>query len=106
MCRRLAKSHLATGGWSVGAAAMVADWVARHEPNDTRIATIFPDGPHRYADTIYDDAYCREHGLLSSAVPDEPETSRDPAEREVRRWTRCRTVRDPLAEAVSAPAGP
>ena len=106
MCRRLAKSHLATGGWSAGAAAVVADWVARHESNDTRIATIFPDGPQRYADTIYDDAYCREHGLLNSAVPDEPETIRDPAEREVRRWTRCRTVRDPLAEAVSAPAGP
>lgn len=105
MCRHLAKEHLATGGWSVGAAAVVADWVARHEPNDTRIATIFPDGPYRYADTIFDDDYCRDNGLLGGVVPDEPATIRDPADQEVQRWTRCSTVHDPMAEVASTRTG-
>lgn len=105
MCRHLAKSQLATGGWSVGAAAVVANWVARHESSDTRIAAVFPDGPHRYAETIFDDRYCRERGLLDGELPEEPETIRDPSDREVRRWTRCSTVLDPLAETTSAPTG-
>lgn len=105
MCRHLAKSHLSTGGWSVGAAAVVADWVARHESSDIRIATIFPDGPHRYAETIFDDDYCRRKCLLDGVAPHEPDTIDDPAVQEVRRWSRCRTVQDPLARTVNAPSG-
>ena len=37
---------------------------ARVAAPSTRIAAVFPDGPHRYFDTIYNDAYCAEHGLL------------------------------------------
>ncbi|MER2093561.1 MAG: pyridoxal-phosphate dependent enzyme, partial [Saccharopolyspora rectivirgula] len=105
MCRHLAKSHLSTGGWSVGAAAVVADWVARHESSDVRIATIFPDGPHRYAETIFDDNYCRDNCLLDGVAPHEPDTIDEPAVQEVRRWSRCRTVQDPLARTMSAPSG-
>ncbi|EJG3550556.1 pyridoxal-phosphate dependent enzyme, partial [Listeria monocytogenes] len=51
--RTLAASNFASGGWSVGAVALVAGWAARTLPHDTRIAAVFPDGPQRYFDTIY-----------------------------------------------------
>ncbi|MGY1948701.1 PLP-dependent cysteine synthase family protein [Nocardia asiatica] len=94
-CRTLAATHHASGGWSVGAVALVAGWAARAYDADTRIAAVFPDGPHRYFDTIYSDKYCAEHGLLDVEPPVEPDTVAHPAERVVRSWTRCTTVVDP-----------
>lgn len=98
-CRRLARSQYATGGWSVGAVALVADWLARSAPAETRIAGVFPDGPQRYTETIFDDHYCAEQGLLAEPPADAPEAVGDPCAEEVRRWSRCTHVRDPLAEA-------
>ncbi|WP_159765401.1 PLP-dependent cysteine synthase family protein [Streptomyces sp. HM190] len=95
-CRRLAASHYATGGWSVGAVALVAGWLARTEAPDTRIAAVFPDGPQRYLDTVYDDAYCARHGLLDGPPPPAPDVIGRADEREVDRWTRCAHVVDPL----------
>ncbi|WP_280246511.1 PLP-dependent cysteine synthase family protein [Nocardia abscessus] len=95
-CRTLAVTHHATGGWSVGAVALVAGWAARTvDDDDTRIAAVFPDGPQRYFDTIYNDTYCAAHGLLDATVPLEPETIAHPGERVVHSWTRCTTVLDP-----------
>ncbi|MGW5723345.1 PLP-dependent cysteine synthase family protein [Amycolatopsis sp. NPDC003865] len=96
-CRRLAASQHATGGWSVGAVALVAGWLARTEPADARIAAVFPDGPHRYFDTVYNDEYCTRHGLLDVPPGAEPDTLTHPAERVVDRWTRCAQVVDPVA---------
>ncbi|MFF4319121.1 PLP-dependent cysteine synthase family protein [Streptomyces sp. NPDC001568] len=96
-CRRLAASHYAAGGWSVGAVALVAGWSARTLPRSTRIAAIFPDGPQRYLGTVYDDDYCATHGLLDAPPAAEPDTIARPDEREVTRWTRCANVVDPLA---------
>ncbi|WP_175408347.1 PLP-dependent cysteine synthase family protein [Streptomyces sp. TRM64462] len=98
-CRRLASSHYATGGWSVGAVALVAGWLARTLPADTRIAAVFPDGPQRYLGTVYDDTYCAAHGLLEpgAAPAAEPDEIGCPADKEVERWTRCTRVVDPLA---------
>ncbi|WP_227982623.1 PLP-dependent cysteine synthase family protein [Nocardia spumae] len=96
-CRTLAATHHAGGGWSVGAVALVAGWAARVHEDGTRIAAIFPDGPHRYADTVYNDAYCAEHGLLEADPPVEPDTIAHPAARVVTSWTRCATVVDPRA---------
>ncbi len=62
-CRTLATTHHATGGWSVGAVALVAGWVARNNAPQMQIAAVFPDGPERYFDTVYNDNYCRENGL-------------------------------------------
>jgi S-sulfo-L-cysteine synthase (3-phospho-L-serine-dependent) len=101
-CRRLAASHYATGGWSVGAVSLVAGWLARTLPADTKIAVIFPDGPQRYLGTVYDDDYCAAHDLLDSPPPVEPETIGRLDEKEVSRWTRCTTVVDPLT--LSDPA--
>lgn len=96
-CRRLAATHHACGGWSVGAVALVARWLARRCDPDTRIAAVFPDGPYRYFDTVYNDSYCAEHGLLTTEPPSEPDTLACPWERAVDRWTRCTRITDPTA---------
>ncbi|RSN28815.1 pyridoxal-5'-phosphate-dependent protein subunit beta [Amycolatopsis sp. WAC 04169] len=94
-CRRLAAAQYATGGWSVGAVALVAAWLARTHDPDVRIAAIFPDGPQRYFDTVYNDEYCAGHGLLDVVPAREPDVIGHPGERVVERWTRCRTIVDP-----------
>ncbi|MFI7679486.1 PLP-dependent cysteine synthase family protein [Actinophytocola sp. NPDC049390] len=101
-CRRLAAAQYASGGWSVGAVALVAGWVARTHPAGTRIVAVFPDGPQRYFDTVYNDTYCAAHRLLETATADEPDTIDHPGEREVLRWTRCTTVVDPLTALTGA----
>ncbi|KAK1185796.1 PLP-dependent cysteine synthase family protein [Streptomyces sp. NBS 14/10] len=95
-CRQLASSHYATGGWSVGAVALVAGWLVRTMPAEARIVAIFPDGPQRYLGTVYDDDYCAAHGLLGSPPAPEPDLIGRLDEKEVHRWTRCTTVADPL----------
>ena len=97
-CRNLAATHYTSGGWSVGAVALVAGWAARTMPPETTIAAIFPDGPHRYFDSIYNDDYCHHHGLLGAAPASEPRAISHPAERIVQSWTRCHTVVDPSYE--------
>lgn len=97
-CRRLAAARFASGGWSVGAVTLVASWLARREPAGTRIVAIFPDGPQRYWNTIYDDGYCAEHGLLEVIPARDPDHLEHPADRVVSRWTRCTTVVDPLTD--------
>jgi S-sulfo-L-cysteine synthase (3-phospho-L-serine-dependent) len=103
-CRQLASSHYATGGWSVGAVALVAGWLARTLPESTRIAAIFPDGPQRYLETVYDDAFCSRHGLLETPPAVAPEVVGRCDEKEIERWTRCTTVRDPLSPLASPAA--
>jgi cysteine synthase A len=95
-CRELARGHYASGGWSVGAVALVANWLARTEPARTRIAAIFPDGVHRYWNTVYSDDYCRTHDLLRRFPAAEPDEITHPGERTVGRWTRCAGVTAPV----------
>ncbi|WP_309238595.1 PLP-dependent cysteine synthase family protein [Actinoplanes aureus] len=97
-CRRLARTAFVTGGWSTGAVARVAAWISRME-SGVRVVTVFPDGPHRYLDSIFDDAYCAAHGLLAPA-PAHPIEIPHPYAVEVTRWSRCRTVLDPVAVAA------
>ncbi|MGW3204202.1 PLP-dependent cysteine synthase family protein [Streptomyces sp. NPDC001135] len=94
-CRRLARGHCASGGWSVGAVALVANWLARTEPERTRIAAVFPDGVHRYWNTVYSDDYCRRHDLLRRSPASEPDEIAHPGACVVERWTRCTTVTAP-----------
>lgn len=95
-CRRLAATHYVSGGWSVGAVALVASWTARNYPAGTTIAAIFPDGPQRYFDTIYNDDYCRRHGLLAQEPPRDPEVIDHPTSHVVQSWTRCPVVVNPI----------
>lgn len=92
-CRRLARSAFVTGGWSTGAVALVAAWVARVEPGAV-VATIFPDGPHRYLGTIFDDDFCLSRGLLGPAA-DRPVEIGGSESVEATGWARCRSVVDP-----------
>ncbi|MGI5466675.1 PLP-dependent cysteine synthase family protein [Streptomyces sp. CA-132043] len=94
--RALARGRYATGGWSVGAVALTARWLAEQMPAESRIVAIFPDGPQRYVGTVFDDAYCARHGLLGRKPADEPDTISHHREKTVTRWTRCTTVLDPL----------
>ncbi|WP_371097470.1 PLP-dependent cysteine synthase family protein [Streptomyces sanglieri] len=103
-CRQLARRHHTSGGWSVGAVALVAGWAARTLPVGTRVAAVFPDGPHRYLETVYNDAWCRGHHLLDHTPPTEPDEIAEQDEREVDRWTRCTRVRDPLGRDRGASA--
>ncbi|EWM18988.1 cysteine synthase [Kutzneria sp. 744] len=95
-CRQLAGARYVCGGWSVGAVALVAGWIARTQPLDLRVVAIFPDGPMRYFDTVYNDDYCGRHGLLDAPPAAQPDEIPDPSAREVTSWTRCRRVVDPL----------
>ncbi|MCW2898971.1 MAG: pyridoxal-5-phosphate-dependent protein subunit beta [Streptosporangiaceae bacterium] len=95
-CRRLAAKHYVSGGWSTGAVALVARWLAATLPGDPCVVGIFPDGPWRYWNTVFDDGYCQDNGLLEAAPTDAPDVIGHPAERQVTRWTRCATVADPL----------
>ena len=73
-----------------------AGWLARTRPQDTRIAAIFPDGPQRYFDTVYNDEFCEAKGLTISGPPvHEPDEIDRPDAVEVHRWTRCTTVLAP-----------
>jgi cysteine synthase A len=102
--RALATSRYASGGWSVGAVALVARLLAADSAPEDRIAAVFPDGPQRYVGTVFDDDWCRARGLLGHRPPDRPDEIAHPGERAVTRWTRCRTVLDPLAATPSAAA--
>lgn len=93
-CRALAASHYVTGGWSTGAVALAAGWLARTNPPGTTIVAIFPDGPHRYTSTIFNDRFCRRHRLLNPPAPQPDELSR-PGAGEALRWTRCATITHP-----------
>lgn len=99
-CRAMAADGFVSGGWSTGAVSLVAAWVARVNPG-TSVVTVFPDGPHRYLETIYDDGFCAAHGLLAEPAR-RPVEIADPAMVEVTGWARCRHVRDPLAVEVLA----
>ncbi|WP_328389676.1 PLP-dependent cysteine synthase family protein [Streptomyces sp. NBC_00400] len=104
--RALARCRYATGGWSVGAVALVARWLAGRMPAESHIVAIFPDGPQRYVGTVFDDTYCRQHGLLGHDPAFEPQEITHPGEMTVTRWTRCTTVADPLgATREQQPAG-
>lgn len=98
-CRTLAAGHYLSGGWSTGAVAVVARWLAANGPAGQNIVAVFPDGPWRYWNTVFDDDYCRANGLLGVVPADEPDEMRSPAEREVHRWTRCVNVIDPIADS-------
>ncbi|MFH9424896.1 PLP-dependent cysteine synthase family protein [Streptomyces sp. NPDC017529] len=102
-CRRLARSSFVSGGWSTGAVALVAAWAARVHPGAV-VATVFPDGLHRYLGTVYDEDFAAAHGLAGRPVATRPVEIPHPTAAEATGWARCTTVVDPKAAAV-APAG-
>jgi cystathionine beta-synthase len=70
MCRRLqAEEGLWVGG-SSGCTVTAALRVAENLPGPpTNIVVMLPDTGSRYASTLYDSQWCRDHGLPIAAVP-------------------------------------
>ncbi|MGW1868953.1 PLP-dependent cysteine synthase family protein [Streptomyces mauvecolor] len=101
--RALARCRYASGGWSVGAVALVARHIAAVSPAEEKIAAVFPDGPQRYIGTVFDDVWCRQHDLLGCVPAEAPDEIGHPQERTVSRWTKCATVLDPAPAASSRP---
>ncbi|MBQ0827393.1 PLP-dependent cysteine synthase family protein [Streptomyces tagetis] len=100
-CRRLARGSFVSGGWSTGAAARVAAWAARVRPGAV-VAAVFPDGPHRYLGTVYDDGFTAAHDLDPATAATRPVRVPHPRAAESAGWARCTRVRDPLT-AVRPP---
>ncbi|MEU9614892.1 pyridoxal-phosphate dependent enzyme [Streptomyces sp. NPDC048209] len=98
-CRRLARGNFVSGGWSTGAVARVAAWAARTHPG-AAVATIFPDGPHRYLGSVYDDDFMTAHRLDPDLAAVRPVDVRHPRVPHSGGWTRCTTVTDPLADSM------
>jgi cysteine synthase A len=69
--RELHRDHALFMGATSGAAYLVADWWARHHPEQL-VAVVFPDEGYRYQDTVYDDAWLDEKGLRLDLPPREP----------------------------------
>jgi hypothetical protein len=65
-------------GPTSGAAYHVAAWYAWTHPGERVVAT-FPDEGHRYAGTVYNDAWLRRHSLLREPAR-APRTVDHPAE--------------------------
>ncbi|GAB2736720.1 PLP-dependent cysteine synthase family protein [Salinifilum aidingensis] len=99
-CRRLAGHAFVTGGWSTGAAATVAAWCAQ-QAGLHEVVAVFPDGPHRYWDTIYDDDFRERNGLDGHSAA-EPVEVDDPAAAAPLGWSRCGTITDPCPRRSSA----
>ncbi|MFG2290937.1 PLP-dependent cysteine synthase family protein [Streptomyces sp. NPDC048595] len=95
-CRRLARGNFVSGGWSTGAVALVAAWAARIHPGAV-VAGVFPDGPHRYLGSVYDDDFLAAHGLDAATAATRPVEIPHPGAVEATGWARCRAVADPLA---------
>nr|WP_202448285.1 cysteine synthase family protein [Streptomyces sp. SID2999] len=93
--RRLARGSFVSGGWSTGAVARVAAWAARVHPGAV-VATVFPDGPHRYLGTVFDDDFTAAHGIDPAAAVGRPVEIPDPSAAEATGWARCTRVTDPL----------
>lgn len=94
-CRHLARGNFVSGGWSTGAVARVAAWAARVHPGSV-VAGVFPDGPHRYLGTVYDDDFATVHGLSPATAATRPVEIPHPGSAEATGWVRCTRVTDPL----------
>ncbi|MET8982491.1 PLP-dependent cysteine synthase family protein [Streptomyces sp. NPDC004539] len=101
-CRRLARESFVSGGWSTGAVARVAAWAARVHPGAV-VATVFPDGPHRYLNSVFDDDFATAHGLSLATAATRPVEIPHPTAAEATGWARCTRVTDPLNSPERTP---
>jgi len=100
--RRLHREHALYMGPTSGAAYLVADWYAARNP-DALTAVVLPDEGHRYAGTVYDDAWLEERGVRPGAHPPEPVEWDRPRDGDGG-WSCFRWGRRAYAEVMGAPA--
>ncbi|MEW1718341.1 cysteine synthase family protein [Streptomyces sp. NPDC093109] len=103
-CRRLARGNFVSGGWSTGAVALVSAWAARVHPGAV-VATVFPDGPHRYLGSVYDDDFAAAHGLDPAGAATRPVEIPHPRAAVATGWARCGYVTDPTRDHRGEEAG-
>ena len=99
--RELHRRHALYMGPTSGAAFLVADWWARQNP-DALAAVIFPDEGYRYQDTVYDDAWLAERGVLLDRLPAAP-VEWERVEGGGEPWAFYRWARRACAEVAGAP---
>lgn len=100
--RALHRRHALFMGATSGAAFLVADWFARHNP-DALTAVVLPDEGNRYQDTVYDDLWLEEKGLRRERLPAGPEEWDAPRDGDGP-WARYPWARRGYAEVMGAPA--
>lgn len=99
--RRLLREHGIFQGPTSGAATLVGRWAANTSPG-ARVAVILPDEGHRYAETVYDDAWISSlPGWVSQRSPD-PELVTSITPRSETDWTRFAWSRRSLDDVVNA----
>jgi cysteine synthase len=86
-------------GPTSGAAALVAQWVARTH-SDATVAAIMPDEGHRHADTIYNEAWLADLPGWPCRQPTEPETLSRIGPAEESAWTRFPWARRRLDDVL------
>ncbi|BCH21608.1 PLP-dependent cysteine synthase family protein [Mesorhizobium sp. L-8-3] len=99
--RRLLRDHGIFQGPTSGAAILVGRWVASARPG-ARVAIIMPDEGHRYAETVFDDAWLASlpgWPCLSPSEPRELATIEPGSEAD---WTRFTWARRSLDQIVHA----
>ena len=98
--RQLYREHALFMGPTSGAAALVAAWHARTNPDDTTLV-ILPDEGHRYQDTLYSDEWLANLSGWPVAVPDEPEVLGSVHAGGEHEWTYLSWSRRALSSVVS-----
>ena len=71
-CRELARREGIFAGGSSGAAYIAASWIAQESQPSDNVVVLFPDRGDRYAGTIYNDAWLREHGIADVVAARDP----------------------------------
>ena len=85
-----------SGRAKFGDLAAAHEHVVRRVDPGARVVTVFPDGPHRYLGSVYDDDFAAAHGLDPAAAATRPVEIPHARAVEASGWVRCTTVTDPL----------
>lgn len=75
--RALHRRHALYMGPTSGTAYLVARWWAQQNP-DANVVVLLPDEGYRYQETVYNDAWLRDNGILLNDLPAAPDLVADP----------------------------
>ncbi|MER7185401.1 pyridoxal-phosphate dependent enzyme [Streptomyces hyaluromycini] len=101
--RELHALHALYMGPTSGASFLVARWYAERNP-DAQVVAFLPDEGHRYQETVYQDEWLAEQGLLDAPAAPAPRTVTDPHDA-VGGWARMHWRRRSLDDATRDGAG-
>ncbi|MER7970959.1 pyridoxal-phosphate dependent enzyme [Streptomyces sp. NPDC096080] len=96
--RELHARHALYMGPTSGASFLVARWYAERNP-DAQVVAFLPDEGHRYQETVYQDEWLAERGLLGTPTAAAPRTVTDPRDA-VGGWARMGWRRRSLDDAL------